>query len=159
MRKTMNILFLLLIPVCLMAGTMTFQHGGSGTARFEQSGGADYSDIIFYDSCDSVATPHSPDKGEANSVILTGGEFALGEPLGGSSTNSIDNQSELQYDAMRFSTSSTNIDMEQGVVGFYFCPDSATDDQSRAFGYGLGGEFVFVKYPSGSEGVGNDRSD
>lgn len=88
---------------------------------YKAAGGADYSDIIFYDNCDSATNGHSPQKG-TGTVTNTGG-ILLNTSDQAAGTGCWD-QNNDGSDNMNFPVAS-NFDYTNSRIGFYWNPQEA----------------------------------
>lgn len=107
-------------------GTIRVAVGGSGTITSNSSsggggGGSSYSDIKVYFDCESDSTPQTPSKGGTNSVTISS-PWTVDTGMIGNALNNANDGFEQITIATYTASGGTQIDWQNGRVGFYFMP-------------------------------------
>lgn len=130
MKKFLSTLLFISIPIIAIADGLVLRRAIPGSFS-----AANTSDITFYWNMDSVTTGISPQKGSG--TITIGSAYTLTSGVVGTGGTNNNNTSSATNTRISFSTT-TNIDMSKGRVGFYYCQmeTGAGEDGDIIYGNG-----------------------
>lgn len=136
------------------SGTVTYGSGGSGSVSYtlaDAGSSCDSTDLGLYFDADSTTDPQTPTILGADDLSISA-SFSLADPLAGAGSNSVDNDGTGTYQRIRITSSTLNISVSSGVVGFYFVYDTHDADANVFSGKAADSAPRFALKDTGSGG-------